>query len=57
MSHTVVLFVVSFVMLFVWAWDPISRNSMGNLEAAGVSSERRCSSCSSLPGFTERYPV
>ena len=29
-------------------WDPTCLNSMGNHEAAGVSSERRRSSCSSL---------
>ena len=29
-------------------WDPTWLNSVGNHETAGVSSERRCSSCSSL---------
>ena len=31
-------------------WDPIWLNSMGHHEAAGVSSERRHSSCSSIDG-------
>ena len=33
---------------FFFTWDPVWINSMGNHEAAGVSSERRRSSCSSL---------
>ena len=34
---------------FCLTWDPIGLNNMGNHEVAGggVSSERRCSSCSS----------
>ena len=34
--------------LFFLTWDPIWLNTVGNHEAAGVSSERRCSSCSSF---------
>ena len=42
-----------FLNLWLWlclllTWDPIWLNGMGNHEAAGVSSERRRSSCSSL---------
>ena len=36
----------------VLTWDPTWLNSVGNHEAAGVSSERRCSSCSSCAYFT-----
>ena len=40
------------LILWLWiglclTWDPICLNKMGNHEAAGVSSERRGSSCSS----------
>ena len=37
-----------FWLCLLMTWDPIWLNSMGNHGAAGVSSERRRSSCSSL---------